>query len=47
MGTLEIRIPTPNGGFLPVNVDVISINVPFLIGLYFLERRSELLDCLE
>jgi hypothetical protein len=44
MGTLEIRIPTPNGGFLPVNVDVISINVPFLIGLDFLDREG--LNCL-
>jgi hypothetical protein len=44
MGTLEIRIPTLNGGFLPVNVDVISINVPFSIGLDFLDREG--LNCM-
>jgi hypothetical protein len=44
MGTLEIRIPTSNGGFLPVNVDVISIYVLFLIGLDFLDREG--LNCL-
>jgi hypothetical protein len=46
MATLEIRIPTPNGGLLPANIDVISINVPFLIGLGldFLDREG--LNCL-
>jgi hypothetical protein len=40
MGTLPIRIPTPNNSFLLLQVEVVPVNVPFLIGLDVLDIFS-------
>ena len=40
LGSMPIRIPTGNGGFLPLNVEVVDIDVPLLIGLDFLKKEK-------
>ena len=37
---MEIRIPTPNGSFLRIQLGVISADVPMLLGLDVLDRES-------
>jgi Aspartyl protease len=43
LGTIPIRIPTVNGAFPPVQVDVVNTNIPFLLGLDFLKRNLSIL----
>lgn len=33
IGTVHIRIPTPDGAFIPLTVDVVKADIPFLLGL--------------
>lgn len=37
-GRLDVRIPTPDGSYLPLSVDVANADVPLLIGLDVLDR---------
>ncbi len=37
---MHIRIPRPNGSFLSILLDVISADVPMLLGLDILDRES-------
>lgn len=39
-GKLHIRIPTPTGSFIEANLDVVSANVPLLIGLDILDQHG-------
>ena len=38
LGSIEIRIPTPGNSFLPVRVDVVSADIPLLLGLDLLDK---------
>ena len=38
LGTIHIRIPTPDGSFLFLDIDVVQANVPMLVGLDILDR---------
>ncbi len=40
LGSMEIRIPIPNGSFLKIQSDVVSACIPFLLGLDVLDRES-------
>ncbi len=40
LGSMEIRIPIPNGSFLSIQLDVVSADVPMLLGLNVLDRES-------
>lgn len=44
LGTLNIRIPVPQNGFLDCQVDVVQGDVPFLIGLGFLDSEKLVAD---
>jgi len=44
LGSMMIRVPTPNGTVMIINVDVISADVPFLIGLDVFDRFGLTLD---
>jgi hypothetical protein len=39
LGSIPIRIPTANGAFLSVQVAVVDIDIPFLLGLEFLTKE--------
>jgi hypothetical protein len=47
LGTIPIRIPTANGAFLSVQVDVVNIDIPFLLGLEFLKKESLYADTVD
>lgn len=38
MGMLAIRVPVPDGSMMLLNVDVVPVNVPLLIGLDILDK---------
>ena len=40
LGTIPVRIPTPNSGYLHVDVDVVRPDVPLLIGLDILDQEQ-------
>ena len=40
LGSMEIRIPIPNGSFVSIQLDVVSADVPMLLGLDVLDRES-------
>lgn len=40
LGRIPIRIPTPNAGYLNIDVDVVRPDVPLLIGLDLLDDEK-------
>lgn len=38
LGILSIRVPVPDGSMMVLNVDVVPVDVPFLIGLDILDK---------
>lgn len=44
LGTLEIRMPLPNGSFLPLLIDVVKADIPLLLGLEILDRERLVAD---
>lgn len=44
MGSIPIRICTPDGRVLRLIIDVIDVNIPFLLGLDFLDREKSYSD---
>ena len=46
LGNLEIRLPTPNGGYLPILADVFKADIPPLLGLNFVRQELILLNYL-
>lgn len=44
IGSIPIRIPKPNGGFIPVEIDAIRANVPMLIGLEVMDKHKLVAD---
>ena len=40
MGKIRIRIPTPDNSFIKFDSDIVSADVPMLIGLDILDRES-------
>jgi hypothetical protein len=47
LGTIPIRIPTANGAYLPAEVDVVNIDIPFLLGQEFLKKESLYADTVD
>ena len=46
LGRMELRLPTPNGGYIPIHTDVVDSDIPLLLGLEFLRQELLLLNCL-
>ena len=44
LGSIEIRIPLPGFAFIPIQVDVIPTNIPFLLGLDTLDKCKMYFD---
>lgn len=44
LGTVEFRIPTPDGAFIALQVDVVSADVPLLLGIDVLDREQLVTD---
>lgn len=44
LGQMSIRVPTTDGSYIPLTVDVINIDVPFLIGLDVLDTEKLVAD---
>ena len=38
-GTVHVRIPTPNNGFLALDIHVVDANIPMIMGLEMLDRE--------
>lgn len=47
LGSMEMRIPTPDGAFLALSVDVVRAKVPMLLGIDVLDRERLLADNVE
>lgn len=47
LGKIPVRIPTPDGGFLPLEIDVVKANIPMLIGLEVLDQNQLVADNLD
>ena len=47
LGTMKIRIPTPDLSFLDLDVDVVKPDVPFLLGLDILDKHHLVADNVE
>lgn len=47
LGKLEMRLPTPDGAFLAMSVDVVSADVPLLLGIDVLDREQLVADNVE
>ena len=47
LGELRIRIPLPNGSFLPLSIDVVDADIPCLLGLDLLDREGLVADNVE
>jgi hypothetical protein len=47
LGTIPIRIPTANGAFLSVQVDVVDTDIHFLLRLEFLKKESLYADTVD
>ena len=47
LGYIEIRIPSPRDRFVFLNVDVVNVDVPFLIGLDVLDQLEMTVDTVE
>lgn len=47
LGTIEIRLPTPDGSFLAMEVDVVDAYVPLLMGIDTLDREQLVADNVE
>ena len=45
-GAMEIRLPTPNGSYVPIITDVVQADIPLLLGLDFLRKERLLLNYL-
>ena len=46
LGRMELRLPTPNGGYIPIHTDVVDSDIPLLLGLEFLRQELLLLNYL-
>ena len=44
LGSMEIRIPTPDNSFISLDVDVVKPDVPFLLGLDILDQHQLMAD---
>lgn len=44
LGTIEVRIPMPDGSFLAMKVDVVDADVPLLLGIDTLDREKLVAD---
>lgn len=44
MARIPIRIPTPDSGFLGLNVDVVETNIPFLLGVVVMDKYEIIPD---
>lgn len=44
MGKLELRLPLPDGQFLPLLIDVVDADIPFLLGLDVLDNERLVAD---
>lgn len=44
LGTIEIRIPTPDGSFFAFDADIVKADVPLLLGIDVLDRESIVAD---
>lgn len=44
LGSIQIRIPTPHNSFLPIRVDVVPTNIPFLLDLDLLDQGKMYFD---
>jgi len=44
LGTIPVRIPTPDGSFLGLDMDVVEANIPMLVGLDVLDREKLVAD---
>jgi hypothetical protein len=47
LGLIPVRIPTPDGKFINIEMDVVKADVPMLIGLEVLDRESLIPDNVE
>jgi hypothetical protein len=47
IGTIGVRVPTPDKSFMLINVDVVETDVPFLIGLDTLYTFEMIVDTVE
>ena len=39
LGTVSLRLPVPQGGFIDLDVDVVRADIPFLLGLDLLDAN--------
>jgi hypothetical protein len=44
LGSIPVRIPTPEGKFIKIEMDVVQADVPMLIGLEILDLESLIPD---
>lgn len=44
LGSIEVRIPTPDGTFIAIEIDVVSADVPLLLGIDVLDREKLVAD---
>jgi hypothetical protein len=47
LGCIPVRIPTPDGNHIKMDMDVVQANVPMLIGLEVLDRECLVADNVE
>lgn len=44
LGKIDIRLPTPQGTFIPLSIDVVSADIPLLLGLDIMDKESLVAD---
>jgi len=44
LGTIPVRIPKPNNGYIEVRIDIVDADIPMIIGLDILDKETLLAD---